>query len=147
MVAVRVEVCAVVPVMETEAGERLQVTGLDAFDGELLTAQVRSTVPVNESDGVTVIVEVPVEPALTVMLLLLVRLKSVLPLPSGACQKSPHPATSGNTASNSQPHFPSLIVFPHYRLLSAVSFLAYAKDRRLRERGKRAEAQNPARTR
>ncbi len=78
MDAVNVAVCAVVLLIVTEVGDRLQVAGLDAPEGELVTAQVRETEPVNELDGVTVMVASPVAPGLTVMLPLLERLKLVL---------------------------------------------------------------------
>ena len=70
---VNVEVSAEVPVMSTEAGERLQVAGSLAAVG--VTAQVKATVPVNPPDGVTLMVDVlpEVAPAVTVMLPLLVR--------------------------------------------------------------------------
>jgi hypothetical protein len=60
VVTVSVDVSAVVPVIDTEVEERLQV-GLVGLDSELVTAHVSATVPVNEFAGVTVIVEVPVE--------------------------------------------------------------------------------------
>jgi hypothetical protein len=69
--AVSVEVCAVVLLNVIEVVERLHVAGLEAPVGAV-TAQLSVTVPVNELAGVTVMVEVPVEPALTVMLPLLV---------------------------------------------------------------------------
>lgn len=53
-----VEVCAVVPVMSTEVGLRLQV-GASAPDGGV---QLTLTVPVKPSLGVTVMVEVPLPP-------------------------------------------------------------------------------------
>lgn len=64
MLAASVDVCAVVPLMVTEAGERLHVVGLVALEGVVVTEQVNATVPVNELAGVTVMVEVPVEPGL-----------------------------------------------------------------------------------
>jgi hypothetical protein len=98
VVAVNVAVIADVLLRSTEVGERLHVAGLLAPAGPL-TVQFRSTVPVKEFAGVTVMVEVlpDVAPGLMVMLPLLVRLKSV-PLPVGACQKSPHPVRNGRTA-------------------------------------------------
>ena len=74
--------------------------GLVALEGEEVIAQLSVTVPVNELDGVTVMVEVPLPaaPALIVMLPLLERVK--LLLPPGACQKSPQPATSVAAANN-----------------------------------------------
>jgi hypothetical protein len=75
--------------------------GLVALEGAVVTAQVSVTVPVKELPGVTVIVEVPeVEPVLMVMAPLLARVKLVLLLPLGACQKSPQPATSAAAANN-----------------------------------------------
>jgi hypothetical protein len=71
VVTVSVAVSAVVPVIDTEVEERLQV-GLVGLESELVTAQVKSTVPVNEFAGVTVIVDVPVELWATEMLPLLV---------------------------------------------------------------------------
>ena len=56
---VSVEVPAVVPVMLTEVGERLQVTPLPLP----VTAQVRGTFPVNPLDGVTEIMAVTELPA------------------------------------------------------------------------------------
>ena len=44
--------------METEVGARPQVVGLVAPVGELVTEQVRDTVPVKVLDGVTVMVAV-----------------------------------------------------------------------------------------
>jgi hypothetical protein len=73
VVAVSVPVCAVVLLIVTEVGERLQVAALVAPDGVLVTAHVSATVPVNEAAGVTVIVAVlpVVAPGATVMLPLL----------------------------------------------------------------------------
>lgn len=71
---VSVAVCAVVPLSDTEAGDRLQVAGSLAAVGA--TAHVKATAPVNPLDeGVTVIVEVLllVAPGLTVMAPLLAR--------------------------------------------------------------------------
>ena len=56
VVTVSIEVCVVVPLMVTEAGERLHVAGLLAAVG--LIEQLRLIVPVNPFDGATVIVEV-----------------------------------------------------------------------------------------
>jgi hypothetical protein len=108
--AVSVDVCADVSLMVTDVGERLQVAGLVALEGVLVTAQERETVPVNEFDGVTVMVAVLVEPGLTLMAPLLAREKLVLPL--GACQKFPQPANSGAAASNTRAHVPILIAAP-----------------------------------
>jgi hypothetical protein len=112
VVAVSVAVIADVLLRSTEVGERLHVAGLVAPVGSL-TVQLRSTVPVNELAGVTVMVEVlpDVAPGLTVRLLgLLVREKFVVVLPLGACQKSPHPAINGRTARKSPAHFARLIL-------------------------------------
>jgi hypothetical protein len=81
VLAVSVAVCAPELLIVTEVGERLHVTGLEALDGDVVTAHVSATVPVNELDGVTVIVEVlpDVAPALTLMVPLLVRVKSEEP--------------------------------------------------------------------
>jgi hypothetical protein len=110
VVAVSVAVIADVLLMSTEVGERLQVAGLAAPVGPL-TVQLRSTVPVNELDGVTVMVEVlpEVAPGLTVMLPLLVKVKLVL-LPLGACQKSPQPARNGRTARKTPAHLALVIL-------------------------------------
>jgi len=91
VVAVSVDVSAVVPLMETEVGERLQVGVLVGFEMLVVTAQVSVTVPLNEFEGVTVISDVLplVAPAVTVMLPPLEREKSVLP--AGASQKPLHP--------------------------------------------------------
>jgi hypothetical protein len=69
VVAVSVAVCALELLSVTELGDRAQVTGLVAFEGVVVTAQVRATVPLNEPDGVTVIVDVfpEVAPAVTLM--------------------------------------------------------------------------------
>jgi hypothetical protein len=77
VVAVSVEVCAVVLLKVSEDEERLHVAALEAPEGAV-TAQASVTVPVNELAGVTVMVEVPDEPALTVMLPLLLRVKLLL---------------------------------------------------------------------
>jgi hypothetical protein len=74
---------------------------LETPDGALVTAQVSVTVPVNEFVGVTVMVDVPLLPALELTLMLvglLERLK--LLFPPGACQKSPQPASSIAAANN-----------------------------------------------
>ena len=54
---VRVDVTAEVPVTSGEVGFRLQVAGLVAPLGAV-TAQVRSTLPVNPPEGVTEMTEV-----------------------------------------------------------------------------------------
>ena len=118
VVAVSVDVCAVVLLMVTEVGERLQL-GLVAPDSEVVTAQVRATDPVNEFDGVTVMVEVLLDPGLTEMAPLLERVKLVLP--PGACQKSPQPAkrpaktltaAGAATRANTRTHLPIFIAAP-----------------------------------
>jgi len=120
--AVSVEVAAAVPLTETDAGLRLQDGGLVALVGELVTAQERVTVPVNELDGVTVMVVVPVAaPGLTVMLPLFDKEKLVVVLLLGACQKSPHPARMlprgiATRSDASLAHFPSFIAAPLPRL-------------------------------
>jgi hypothetical protein len=117
--AVSVEVAAAVPLTETEAGLRLHDGGLVALVGELVTAQERVTVPVNELDGVTVMVVVlPVaSPGLTVMLPLFDREKLVVVLLLGACQKSPHPARMqligiATRSDANLAHLPSFIAAP-----------------------------------
>jgi hypothetical protein len=105
VVAVSVAVCAVVLLIVTEVGERLHVTGLEALDGDVVTAQVRATVPVNELDGVTVMVEVlpEVAPALlTLMTPLLERVKSEVELIGS--QNPLQPARSRGAASASLIH-------------------------------------------
>jgi len=89
VVAVSVDVPAVELLIETEVGERLQPTGLTSFEMLSVTAQVNVTVPVHEFSGVTVMVDVPVAPAVTAMLALLERVISLLPV--GAAQKFLHP--------------------------------------------------------
>ena len=75
VVRVSEEVCAVVPLIVTEAGESAQVAESLAAAGVM--AQVRATAPVNPPEGVTLIVEVlpVVAPGLAVMFPLLVRAK------------------------------------------------------------------------
>jgi hypothetical protein len=114
---VSVDVCAVVLAIDTEAGERLQVAGLVAFEGAVVTAQVKVTVPVNEFEGVTVMVAAPPFPGLTAMLPLL---ESVMTVPVlGACQKSLHPVTkpirSEAAASRIVAEFPFFIAAPLFR--------------------------------
>jgi hypothetical protein len=118
VVAVSVDVCAVAPLMVTEAGERLHVVGLVAPEGDAVTAQVSVTVPVNEFSGVTVMVVVLLEPGLTVKAPLFVRVKLA---PPGACQKFAQPArrpakrqaTAGAAASkDTRAHRPILIAAP-----------------------------------
>ena len=106
-----VAVIAVVLVMSTDVGERLQVAGLLALVGPL-TEQERSTVPVKELAGVTVMVEVLPEtaPGVTEMLPLLDREKLVLL--TGACQKSPQPARKGTAKRKSPAHLKRFIAAP-----------------------------------
>jgi hypothetical protein len=112
VVAVSVEVCAVVLLKVSEDEEKSHV-GLVALEGAVVTAQVSVTVPVKELPGVTVIVEVPVvEPELMVMAPLLVSVKLVLLLPLGACQKFPQPARSGVAASNNRANLTIIIAAP-----------------------------------
>jgi hypothetical protein len=105
-----VEVCALVVLKVSEDEERLQVAGLVALVGEVVSAQASATVPVKELPGVTVMVEVPVEPGLTEMLPLLARVKLVLVL-VGASQKPAHPDSSG-AASNINANFSIFIAAP-----------------------------------
>jgi hypothetical protein len=122
VVALNAEVWAVVLLMVTEAGERLQVVGLVAPVGELVTEHVSATVPVNELAGVTVIVDVPVAPGITVMLPPLERVKLVL---LGASQKPLHPASSGAAPSSTHAHFPIFITAPLlFRLMRRLKGIA-----------------------
>jgi hypothetical protein len=111
VVAVSVEVSAVVPLIEIEEEESEHVAGLVALDNEVVTAHVSATVPVVEADGVTVMVEVPVPavPELMRMLPLLLRVKLML---LESFQKSAQPATNGAAASNNHAHFPIFIAAP-----------------------------------
>lgn len=108
VVAVSVEFCAAALLMETEVGERLQVAGLVAPAGELVTAQERATVPVNELDGVMAMVEVlPLaDPGVTLILPLLESVKLVLLF--GGSQKPEHPTAkptiSGAATNNTRRH-------------------------------------------
>jgi hypothetical protein len=113
VVAVRVAVCAEVSLMVTELEERLHVVGLTALEGELVTAHESATVPVNELEGVTVMVAVLllVPAGAVTMVPLLLRAKLVVPV-VGDCQKFPQPARSGVAASNNRAHFPILIAAP-----------------------------------
>jgi hypothetical protein len=110
VVAVSVEVTAVVSLIVSEDEERLHVVGSAALEGVVVTAQVSATVPVNESVGVTVMVEVfpVVAPGLTVMLPLFVSVK----LPPVFSQKSLQPLRSGAAISNNTAHFPIFIAAP-----------------------------------
>ena len=68
LAAVSVAVTAVVPVTLSDAGT-VQVTGLTALAGDVVTAQLRATVPVNPFEGVMLTVDVlpVVAPAVTVI--------------------------------------------------------------------------------
>jgi hypothetical protein len=113
VLAVSVAVSAVELLIVTDVGERLHVTGLVALDGDVVTAQVSATVPENELDGVTVIVEVPVFPAvLTLMVPLFERVKSEEPI---GFQKPLQPARSSGAASANSVHFFNLIAAPPQR--------------------------------
>lgn len=107
--AISVEVCAVVVVNESEVEDRLQVAGLVAFEGALVTEHASVTVPVNELPGVTVIVdELPdVAPGVIVMFPLLERVKLLL---VGASQNPEHPVRNGAAATNNRAK--SLIFIP-----------------------------------
>ena len=117
MSAVSVEVPDVELLIETEDEERLHVVGLVALEGSVVIAQESVTVPENEFEDVTVMVEVPLEPALTVMLPLLESEKLVL-LP-GACQKFPQPAKNGAVASINRANLPIFIAAPPAHFSSA----------------------------
>jgi hypothetical protein len=108
VVAVSVEVCAVVLLNVSELEERLQVAGLVALDGVLVTEQVSATVPVYELPGVTVIVDVLLEvaPGATAIFPLLVSAKLLL---LGASQKPLHPASTATAASRNGAKFPIFI--------------------------------------
>ena len=115
VVAVNVVVSAVEPLIVTVVGERLQVTGLEALDGDVVTAQVSATAPENELDGVTVIVEVLPELApglLTVIVPLLERVKSEEPT---GFQKPLQPARSSGAPSANPIHFFNPITAPPQR--------------------------------
>jgi hypothetical protein len=117
VVAVSVEVTAVVSLIVSEDEERLHVVGSVAPEGDVVTAQVSATVPVNELVGVTEIVEVfpVVAPGLTVMLPLLVSVK----LPPVFSQKSLQPLRrSGAATNNNFAHFPIFIAAPRSPLSS-----------------------------
>lgn len=118
VVAVSIDVCAVELLNGIESGERLHVAGLVAPDGELVTEHVSETVPVNELEGVIVIVDVlpEVAPGLTDMLPLLERVKLLVPL--GAFQKPEQPVRNGAAATSNRAK--SLIFIPN-TLLSRFS--------------------------
>jgi hypothetical protein len=118
VVTVSNDVSAVVPVIETDVGERLH-PGRVGFERVLVTAQVNATVPVKEFDGVTEIVEVlpVVAPGATVRLAgEAERAKLVFVPQEGHSQKSPQPvmkqATSGAAASNNRVQLPIFIAAP-----------------------------------
>jgi hypothetical protein len=115
-----VDVCAVAVLNASEVGERLQVAGLTALVGALVTEQASATVPVKELAGVTVIVDVlpVVAPGVTAMLLLLESVK--LPLLGGVSQKPAHPDNNGAAARSIHAHFPIFIAAP----LSSLSITA-----------------------
>ena len=73
VLTVRVVVGADAPVTFAVAGLREQVAG--AFAAVGVIAQLKLTDPVNPPDGVTVMVDVPLPPRVTVMLPLLLRAK------------------------------------------------------------------------
>jgi hypothetical protein len=112
VVAVNVAVSAAELLSVTDVGDRLHVTGLVAFDSEVVTAQLRSTVPVNELEGVTVIVEVLPEVApglLTLIEPLLERVKLEL---EGPFQKPLQPAMSTGPISSNFAHPLNLMYSP-----------------------------------
>ena len=118
VVAVSVEVCAAALLIETDAGERLQVAGLVAPAGELVTKHDSEIVPVNELEGVTVTVEVLplVAPGAALMLPLFESVKLLLVF--GGSQKPEQPtakaAMSGTAARNNLPHLPVFIATPKF---------------------------------
>jgi len=117
---VRVALCAAALLMETEAGETLQVAGLVAPVGALVTEQVRETVPVKELAGDTVMVEVLplVEPGLTLILPLFESVKLLL-LAAGGFQKWEQPDAKaimiGAAAKMRRLHAPLFIAVPPLR--------------------------------
>lgn len=119
VVAVRVALCAAALLMETEAGETLQVAGLVAPVGALVTEQVRETVPVKELAGDTVMVEVLplVEPGLTLILPLFESVKLLL-LAGGGFQKLEQPDAKtimiGAAAKMRRLHAPLFIAVPRF---------------------------------
>jgi hypothetical protein len=112
--------CAVALLKVSEDDEKVQVgsVALVAPVAALVTGQLSVTVPVNELPGVTVSVTVlEVPPWATVMLVgLAERLKPVVLLVLGACQKSPQlvskQAKIGAAPSNNHPRFPIFIAAP-----------------------------------
>ena len=123
-------------VIATEVELKLHVAGLVAPEGELVTEQVRATVPVNVLAGVTVIVEVlpVVDPGVMLILPLLVRVKLLLPL--GGSQKFEHPTakttTSGAAANNTRPHFLLFIAVPRFTSLSRTGHIVRRPGRGFR---------------
>ena len=117
VLAVKTDVCAVALVKVTEVGERLQVAGLMAPEGALVTEQESVTVPLNELAGVTVMVEVLplVAPGATEILPLALSVK-LLPELLGASQNPAHPTTkltiSGAAVKTKLLHLPALIASP-----------------------------------
>jgi hypothetical protein len=112
VLAVSVAVCAVELLSVTVVGERLQVTGLVAFEGDVVTAQVSATAPLNELDGVTVTVDVlpDVAPGLpTVIVPLLERVKSLEPT---AFQKPLQPTRNRGANKTNFTHFFDPIAAP-----------------------------------
>jgi hypothetical protein len=115
--AVKVEFCAVA-LLNVVSAEKLHPGSLElvAPVGTLVKVQLSVTLPVNELPGVTVIVELPLEPCATATLPLLVRVKPVVLEVLGACQKSPHPvrkqAKTGAAANNNRVQLPILIAAP-----------------------------------
>jgi hypothetical protein len=115
-----VALCAAALLMETEAGETLQVAGLIAPVGALVTEQVRETVPVKELAGDTVMVEVLplVEPGLTLILPLFESVKLLL-LAAGGFQKWEQPDAKaimiGAAAKMRRLHAPLFIAVPPLR--------------------------------
>ena len=117
----RVALCAAALLMETEAGETLQVAGLIAPAGALVTEQVRETVPVKELAGDTVMVEVLplVEPGLRLRLPLFESVKLLLLLlAAGGCQKLEQPDAKtimiGAAAKMRRLHAPLFIAVPRF---------------------------------
>jgi uncharacterized membrane protein len=111
-----VGVCAaallLVKLSEDEVKVHVGSVALVAPEGPLVTGQLNVTVPVKELPGVTAMVEVPLWPWATVMLVgLAVSVKLVALLVLGACQKSPQPATNA-AAANNPAQDPILIAAP-----------------------------------
>ena len=121
VVAVRIDVCAAVLLNESEAGDNPHVAGLVAPEGELVTEQLRDTVPVKELAGVTVIVEVMplTAPGATEILPLFERVKLLVPLGGSQNFEQPTARTtiSRAAANNTRPHFPVFIAIPRFTSL------------------------------